>query len=788
MKTQAQGVALLATLLLTGFLAVGTQTYGVTSANLRRPELIFAPSLAGFSPNAGNSSAETSGISISNVTTHPVLGTIRVALILAQFPDVRATRTADQIRQDYFGSNNSVAAYYHTVSYGELTIVGDVFGWYTLPYPEAHYGKNCLATNDADCSGSDASWQVAQDAVTLLDKNTTANINFFNYDYYVFVHSGFGQESSGGTNDVWSVTYMAGVWVQTTTKTLTKFNVTPELEARGSIPLGVYCHEFGHNLGLPDMYDTKTGKSRMGEWELMDKGLWNGKPHGSEPAELSAWSRNRLGWLSTNNIVTYDATSNQLTMMQPLEETPTNTSISAVVIPIASKEYYLFENREPVSNDADLPDSGIVGYHINENTNFFSTIKSPASSVAFHLGDLLSSSSLKAKVLASYVNSSLLVGFGSESELAIMQTSTLTLRVNPNLVVNAIINNQTYTTDQPTGQVSVTSNFSNETIGVTVPQTVEIKPGVRVEFQGWENGNSNSSRQVYLTTNTTIVASYKTQFLVSVESVHGTASGSGWYDENASDTVSVNSTVNGSPGTRYVFLSWGGDVSGQDDPITFYVTQPMNLTINWNTFNQVRLSFFDENSEPISPSLIDSLTLRAPNGTLLVLSNMADNPSYWFQNGTYNVLTAYVYAVDSTAANEQFTTSPNGTAFIQLQLYTLTFQAHDSIFGSALDGGNVTITLPNEATLTAPIKNGTATFNQLPEADYPYTISRDWSLQASGQVNLANQTLTTVGVWVLTSVVIILAVGLCAAFVFIRATIFVKRSHSTISDEESDLP
>ena len=143
-----------------------------------------------------------------------------------------------------------------------------------------------------------------------------------------------------------------------------------------------------------------------------------------------------------------------------------------------------------------------------------------------------------------------------------------------------------------------------------------------------------------------------------------------------------------------------------------------------------------------------------------------------------------MYAVDSADLNEQFTVSPNDTAFIQLQLYTLSFKVNDSIFDSALDGGNVTIMLPNGATLSAPIKNGTATFSQLPKADYSYAISRDWSLSASGQVTVTSQDIATVGLWVLQSFLIVLAIGLCVAFTLIRATKIVRRRRATISDEE----
>jgi M6 family metalloprotease-like protein len=750
-----------------------------------KPRVVYAPNLLGFSPIAEGDD-DSSDVSISNVTAGPILGTIRVAVILAQFDDVPANRTSEQIQQDYFGGNYSVAAYYHTVSYGKVTLTGDVFGWYTLPYPEAHYGKDCLTVDDAACDGSDASWQIAQDAVAVAEKDTGTDINFMNYDYYVFVHSGYGEESSGVKNDVWSVTYLGGVWIQTNSKTITRFNVTPELEAGGAVPLGVYCHEFGHNLGLPDMYDTHTGKSRMGRWELMDKGLWNGKPPGSEPAELSAWSRNRLGWLPAANIVTYDSDSDQLMTMQPLEEAPSNGTISAVIVPLATKEYYLFENREPISNDAYLPDEGIVGYHIDENKNFFSTIESPADDAAYHLGDLLSYDQLKAKVIASYSNSSLLVGFGDDSALATQEVSSLTLKVTPDLAVTVVINNQSYTTNQTTGTVTVTSDFNNETFDVTVPKTVNLQPGVRVEFQSWENGDQNDSRPVLVTSNTTVTASYKTQFLVSVTSQYGAPSGSGWYDENTPATVSINSTVDGAPGTRYVFYAWEGDASSSNNQLSFSVTQPMNLSAVWTTFEWMQLAFYDVNSAPTSPGIVDTITLRAPNGSVLVLSGLSNNSAFWFQKGTYGVLTAYVYGVDCIGLSEQFTTSPNGVASIALQLDDLSFKVTDYLFNSPLNGGNVTITLPNGVPETAPITNGDASFNDLPQAVYPFTISRDWTLGASGEVTFSSQNIATVPVIVISSLLMIvgsIVVAILASFLVLRR---LRSSDPTRSSQHSE--
>ena len=712
----------------------------------------------------GNGSAYSPGVSIGNVSTHPITGTVKVAIILAQFSDIPGKRTPSQIWQDYFGTNHSVAAYYLQVSYGKFTLSGDVFGWFTLPYPESHYGHDCLAINDADCSGSDQSWQIGQDAATAARNNVT----FANYDYVVFVHSGYGQESSGGRDDIWSVTYLGGVWVNASwdvqvncyQKTLLKFNVSPELEDRRTVPLGVYCHDFGHQLGLPDMYDTKTGKSRMGPWELLDKGLWNGKPEGSEPAEYSSWSRSRLGWLPQSNVATVPASSDQLLTIQALELDPVNGSISAVIVPINTGEYYLFENREPIGNDIYLPDHGIVGYHINDNINYFATIGSVAAASAFHPGDLIAKGLVSARVMAAVANSSLLVGFGPASNQTIEQPASLTIRVVPTLSLPITVNNQSYTTDPTTGSVTITAQYVNETFRVVVPQTVNIQPGVRAVFRAWGNGDSDDSESVSLSSNMTLTAAYQRQYLVCVTSQYGVPTGSGWYDENSQDSVAIASTVDGPPGIRYAFARWTGSLSNESNRIVFQVTRPMNLTAFWTTFNWMQLTFSDADSPNVSPSILDSLTLRAPNGTVLILANLQSDSSFWFQQGDYSVVTAYVYGVDAASSGDHFTTVPNGIATIALQLYTMNLHVTDWLFGFPLDGGTVVITLPNNQPEKATISNGIAVFEHLPAAVYPYNVSRNWSLQTAGQVSLPDQPEPNVAVIVIPSVLLITIVAL----------------------------
>lgn len=290
-----------------------------------------------------------------------VLGVIRVLLIAAAYPDVNYTLSITQLKKAWFGV---VATYYHETSYDKLTIQGDVYGWYKLPYPKAHYGKNCKAINDADCSGLDQSYQIANEIIPQVQND----VNFSNYDYYVFVHSGPGQETSGDRNDVWSVTYMSGVWIRTNTKTLTRFNIIPEIESKGSAPYGVWCLEFGHNLGLPDLYNTNNHKTILGPWELMDKGSFNGNPPGSSPAHMTAWPKIQLGFINGSMLATAYPTVTSTFTLDPTEITSTNIHAVKIWLTVAANQsqYYLVEVRTKTGFDSALPAEGVLITYVDE--------------------------------------------------------------------------------------------------------------------------------------------------------------------------------------------------------------------------------------------------------------------------------------------------------------------------------------------------------------------------------------------------------------------------------------
>jgi M6 family metalloprotease-like protein len=332
---------------------IATQSIGST---------LLPASMADSTPHSSTSSEFFAGESFAP-EIKPVVGVIRVLVLAVSFQDVSPSMSISELRQEWFGT---VPAYYHEVSYGKLTIQGDVYGWYKLPHPESYYGRDCHAINDADCSGTNQSWKIANDAIPLVEKD----VNFTNYDYYVFLHAGTGQETSQNKNDIWSVTYLDGS-VQTPTKTLTRFNIVPELEAPPNAPNGVWCVEFAHNLGVPDLYDTtngpNNGKPILGPWELMDKGSWNGDPPGSLPAHMTAWAKIRLGWISGSMLLTAVAGTTN-TIVDPTEVA--SNQVHAIKIPIGatgnSVQYYLVEVRKHIGFDSALPATGVLITAVNE--------------------------------------------------------------------------------------------------------------------------------------------------------------------------------------------------------------------------------------------------------------------------------------------------------------------------------------------------------------------------------------------------------------------------------------
>ncbi|MER7479453.1 immune inhibitor A domain-containing protein [Streptomyces sp. NPDC126510] len=254
----------------------------------------------------------------------------------------RADYDQEYFQDLYFGHGkgvDSVKTYYEKQSSGRYSVDGEVSDWVKVPYNEARYGNN--ACGDTNCPSvwnvvSDGlnAWVDRQKAAGRTDAQIKADVARFDewdrydfdgdgdfnepdgyIDHFQIVHAGEDESAGGGaqgTDAIWAHRWYAfgtdagatgpannklggakigdtGIWVG-------DYTVQPE---NGG--LGVYAHEYGHDLGLPDHYDTSGGENSTGFWTLMSSGSWLGTGKneiGDLPGDMTAWDKMQLGWLN----------------------------------------------------------------------------------------------------------------------------------------------------------------------------------------------------------------------------------------------------------------------------------------------------------------------------------------------------------------------------------------------------------------------------------------------------------------------------------------------------------
>jgi M6 family metalloprotease-like protein len=242
---------------------------------------------------------------------------------------------------------------------GQITIQSDLWPTvYTLPHPMAYYGD--------DARYQERLVYLVRDLVAQAD----SAVDFRPYQSLVIFHGGQGQEADvldDSRDQVWSAfvtpddfrtilpdsTGLAGIptndLVGGQPLRIKEAVVLPESESQDGYEfgmLGVTAHEYGHQLGLPDLYDT-TGEEGgynqgVGSWDIMGQGVWDF--NGYVPAGPSAWSRMFLGVLAPQR-VTGDATVTLAHLTRPIGFNP-----RAALIPVTQSEYFLIENRDQDSN------------------------------------------------------------------------------------------------------------------------------------------------------------------------------------------------------------------------------------------------------------------------------------------------------------------------------------------------------------------------------------------------------------------------------------------------------
>jgi len=317
-------------------------------------------------------------------STYPLGGTPKSLVILVNFsdksfvtssPSTAFTNLLNLSGYSANGGTGSAKDYFKASSMGNFSPEFDVVGPYTLPNAMAYYGGN-------DSSGDDKNpRQMVIDACKLA---SAAGVDFSQYDTdgdgfvdNIFIYYAGNNEAEGApANTVWPHRWtLADYSTKFNGKIVFDYACTSELRGiSGSNMCGVgtFCHEFGHVLGLDDMYNTNNDYSynTLSYWDIMDSGPYLNS--GRTPPAYSAYERFYLNWLTpvelkSPKIVTLDTltTSNKAYLIsQTGNHNLSGTNPSPV-------EFFLLENRQNKGWDTYLPGHGMLATHIYYNSTIW---------------------------------------------------------------------------------------------------------------------------------------------------------------------------------------------------------------------------------------------------------------------------------------------------------------------------------------------------------------------------------------------------------------------------------
>lgn len=263
---------------------------------------------------------------------------------------------------------STMREYYLENSYNQFEVTGTVYGWIQAAEPESLY------------TGPDGTYGMggyAQRFVRELIDSVDADVNFADYDNdgdgvvesIIIVHSGLGQENFGSSspqNHIWShSSNLSEPYVTNDvngnglTVKIIHYIIQPAINFDGTlISIGVFCHEFGHAIGLPDLYDTDYSSEGIGDWGLMGGGSWNTP---SSPSQFCAWSKEQMGWL-TPRVIREDEDFVQLTSV---EDHPDALKLWYQGDPL--NQYFLLENRQKIGSDKNLHGTGMLIWHVDNS-------------------------------------------------------------------------------------------------------------------------------------------------------------------------------------------------------------------------------------------------------------------------------------------------------------------------------------------------------------------------------------------------------------------------------------
>jgi M6 family metalloprotease-like protein len=279
-----------------------------------------------------------------------------LAIVLVEYPDVKhnekippsawadAMFSAGKYTKTATGQTayGSMHDYYLEQSYGQLKVDGKAFDYLKMD------------KNRMDYNAGDRSVFLKEALDKLLAREGKDVLK--DYDGFFFIYAG-GRTNAARGSLYWpnksNFNYNGKNW---------PYFICMECEGRqgnNMANISVFCHEFGHILGLPDLYarPESPGMEGVGQWCAMSNQVGQGRPQ-----HFCAWSKEKLGWIKPTTI---DANVPQKLILAPIEDSP-KECFKILVKPDGS-EYFLLENRKKKGFDTSVPGEGLLIWRVIGN-------------------------------------------------------------------------------------------------------------------------------------------------------------------------------------------------------------------------------------------------------------------------------------------------------------------------------------------------------------------------------------------------------------------------------------
>ena len=318
----------------------------------------------------------------------PATGERRIPVILVEFKDKKFNNSRQAIIDAMITGPNGVRQYFIDQSNGLYKPEFDVYGIYNLAENREYYGGRSGNSKDKGIGWmvTEACQLAAADGVTFKPYDTD---NDYYCDVVIVIYAGVGEAQAGmyHPDAIWPCN-----WTLDAAKYYSRggegafspsgnypyinhFAVFNELHGSSETGkkidgIGTFAHEFGHCLGLPDMYDTGNGDHYgMGDWDIMCMGCYC--DDGYSPVGYSAYEKVFMGWMEYIKPV-----KNTYYTLPVLNQKNKDTDKAVCIVSdVNDDEYFILENRRRTGWDAYLPGQGILVTHITYSPGYWTNNK-----------------------------------------------------------------------------------------------------------------------------------------------------------------------------------------------------------------------------------------------------------------------------------------------------------------------------------------------------------------------------------------------------------------------------